>query len=183
MCHTETIRSVTSLHDTVRKVPSLMSPRSGLCALIQNANQVSIYLLLNGKAISQRQNHVYLGTMPDDNFNDELEHENSLHSRGNDFVNHFKEFSTGAKYHLLKVYFSNAYRCQLWATYHTLVMTSFPVPCNDVYTWLFSIRRGISIPDIFVNKGIDGLSVLRRKLIYSFMRSVHTVITFENPLI
>ena len=59
-------------------------------------------------------------------------------------------------------------------------MTRISVPYNDVYRWLFKIRRGVSISAIFVSKGIDSFNVLRRKLIYSFMQRIHTS---ENPLI
>ena len=65
-------------------------------------------------------------------------------------------------------------------TYCTLVMTRIPVPYNDVYRWLFKIRRRVSISAIFVSKGVDGFNVLRRKLICSFVKRIHTS---ENPLI
>ena len=38
----------------------------------------------------------------------------------------------------------------------------------------------LSVPAIFVSKGLDGFNVLRRKLIYSFLRRGHT---YENPQI
>ena len=67
---------------------------------------------------------------------------------------------------------------QLWTTYRSPVMTRISVPYNDVYRWFFKIRRGVSISAIFVSKGIDSFNVLRRKLIYSFMKRIHTS---ENP--
>ena len=107
-------------------------------------------------------------------------HENSLHRRGNVFVSHFKYCSTEVKDYLFKTHFSNAYGCHLWIIYRNPVMTRISVPDNDVYRWLFKIRRGVSISAIFVSKGIDSFNVLRRKLIYSFMQRIHTS---ENPLI
>ena len=140
-------------------------------------------LLLNGKVISHRQKHLYLGIMLDDKLNDELDlkrHENSLNRRGNVLVSHFKDCSTEVKDYLFKTHFLNAYGCQLWTTYRNPVMTRISVPYYDVYRWLFKIRRGVSISAIFVSKGIDSFNVLRRKLIYSFMQRIHTS---ENPLI
>ena len=124
--------------------------------------------------------------MLDDKLNDELDlkqHEYSLHRRGNVLVSHFKDCSMEVKEYLFKTHFSNAYGCQLWTTYRNPVMTRISVPdtrYNDVYMWLFKIRRGVSISAIFVSKGIDSFNVLRRKLIYSFMQRIHTS---ENPLI
>ena len=115
-------------------------------------------LLLSGKVTSNRRKHLYLGIKLDDNLNDELDlkrHENSLHRRGNVFVSHFKDCSTEVKDYLFKTHFSTAYGCQLWTTYHrNLVMTRISVPYNDVYRWLFQIRRGVSISAIFVSKGV-----------------------------
>ena len=87
--------------------------------------------------------------------------------------------STEVKDYLFKTHFSNAYGCQLWTTYN-LVMTRISVPYNDVYRWLFKIRRGVRISAIFVSKGIESFNVLRRKLIYSFIQLIHIS---ENPLI
>ena len=110
----------------------------------------------------------------DDNLNEELDlkrHEilNSLHRNGIVFVSHFKDCSTEVKDHLFKTHFPNAYGCQLWTTYCTPVITRIPVHYNDVYRWLFKIRRWVSISGLFVSTGIDSFNVIRRKfIIYMF---------------
>ena len=121
--------------------------------------------------------------MLDDKLNDELDlkrHENSLYRRGNVLVPHFRDCATEVKDYLFKTHFSNDYGCQLWTAYRNPIMIRISVPYNDVYRWLFKIRRGVSMSAIFVSKCIDSFNVLRRKLIYSFMQRIYTS---ENPLI
>ena len=96
------------------------------------------------------------------------------------FVSYFKYGSTEVTNYLFKTHISNAYGSQPWTTYCTLVITRISVPYHDVYRWLFKIRRRVNISAIFVRKGIDGFNVLNRKLIYSFIKRIHTS---ENPLI
>ena len=72
-----------------------------------------------------------------------------------------------SKFISFKTHFPNAYGYQLWTTYRTPVMTTIPVPYNDVYRCLFKIKRGVSTSAIFVSKGTGGCNVLSKTKSYT----------------
>ena len=127
-------------------------------------------IVLNTKAISIVKEHRYLGILLQNNQNDEDDmkrHVKAIYSRGNILVDRFRNCSTNVKNYLFRAYCSNAYGCQLWATYRKPMYQKVKVAYNDVYRKLLNIRRGESISTVYVSHNIDSFCVLLRKLVYS----------------
>ena len=95
-------------------------------------------------------------------------HTRCLYSRGNALVKRFKYCSNKVKNVLFQSYCSNAYGSQLWSQYSKRAFRKASVAYNDVYRFLFSVRRGESISGIYVQNNILGFNALLRKSVYSF---------------
>ena len=77
-------------------------------------------IVLNTRVISIVKEHRHLGILLQDNQNEEDDmkrHVKGIYSRGNILADRFRNCSTNVKNYLFRAYCSNAYGCQLWATY------------------------------------------------------------------
>ena len=94
-------------------------------------------------------------------------------ARGNMLIRNFRHCSDAVKIKLYKTYCSSVYCCALISTYHETALRKLHIAFNKMFKCLMNVPRRDSASTLFVNLGVDNFLVLRRKLVYSFVKRVH----------
>ena len=94
-------------------------------------------------------------------------------ARGNMLIRNFRHCSDAVKIKLYKTYCSSVYCNALISTYHETALRKLHIAFNKMFKCLMNVPRRDSASTLFVNLGVDNFLVLRRKLVYSFVKRVH----------
>jgi hypothetical protein len=128
--------------------------------------------------VKQVKSEKYLGYIISNNCcdDDHIKKETrSTFARGNMLIRNFKHCSDDVKVTLYKTYCSSVYCCALISTYLTESIRKLRVAFNKTFKCLMKIHRAASASQAFVNHRVDNFLVLRRKLIYSFIRRTDVI--------
>lgn len=139
------------------------------------SNMIVPIVFLNGSPLSIVAKQKYLGNILTSEYKDDdsiLSQVKSTYARGNMLVKHFRECSDEVKCSLFKTYCYNFYCCQLWSYYKKQSICKLRVAYNSVFRKLFKLDNHVSMSQTFAERGIDHLSVIIRKCIFSFLRRI-----------
>ena len=131
-------------------------------------------VVLHGKALNLVDKEKYLSFFISSDFYDDhyLKNETGkTYARGNMVIRHFKHCSGEVK---TKLYCSSIYCCALVSVYHTDILKKLSVACNKMFKSLMGVARDFSASALFVSMNVSSFSVLRRKLVYSFLTRVRS---------
>ena len=87
-------------------------------------------------------------------------------------IRNFKHCSDDVKVTLYKTYCSSVYCCALISTYLTETIRKLHVAFNKTFKCLMCVPRTASASALFVSHQVDNFLVLRRKLVFSFIRRI-----------
>jgi exonuclease III len=104
----------------------------------------------------------------------------SLYRNGNLLTKRFMPCSVDVKERLFKAFCYGLYGVHLWHTYSKRQYKRCIVAYNDIFRKLFFYKRGDSISSATVLHSIDTFNILRRRLIFSFIKRV---VKSENKII
>ena len=107
-------------------------------------------------------------------------HVRYLYAKGNMLLQKFKNCSDNVKFRLFTTYCNSFYGGHLWTVYKPAQLDKVCVAFNNVFRMLFSIKRGVSISNIYVTNNIDSLTVLVRKAAFHFR---NRLLKSENVLV
>ena len=131
---------------------------------------------LYGKNVKRVNDEKYLGYIVEndcyDNAHIKKEIRNTF-ARGNMLIRNFRHCSDDVKVKLYKTYCSSIYCCALISKYHKTVLKKLHIAFNKMFKCLMNVPRRASASTLFVNLNVDNFLVLRRKLVYSFVKRVH----------
>ncbi len=94
----------------------------------------------------------------------------SLYSNGNLLTKRFTTCGVNVKVKLFKTFCYSLYGTQLWHAYSAGQYKRCIVAYNDIFRKLFGFRRGDSISAATIRLSIDTFNVVRRRLVYSFIK-------------
>ena len=77
-------------------------------------------------------------------------HVKSFYARGNTLIKRFKQCIDEVKNYLFKTFCSSIYGCVLLCNFTISAVKRCTVAYNDVYRYLFNIKRGESMSNIYV---------------------------------
>lgn len=125
---------------------------------------------LNCNEICKVKSETYLGYIVSDNDKDEEsihKEMRSLYARGNMLISNFKHCTEEVKISLFKTFCSSCYCCPVWSKFKVAALKKIHVAFNKVFKYLMGVRKDFSASTLFVAKGVDNFTILRRKLTYS----------------
>ena len=128
-----------------------------------------------GYNVKQVKNEKYLGYIISSNCYDDdhiKKETRSTFARGNMLIRNFKHCSDNVKVTLYKTYCSSVYCCALISTYLIETIRKLHVAFNKTFKCLMSVPRTASASALFVSHRVDNFLILRRKLIYSFIKRI-----------
>jgi len=96
----------------------------------------------------------------------------SLYRNGNLLAKRFMSCDVNVKVRLFKAFCYGLYGIHLWHSYSKRHYQRCMVAYNDIFRKLFNYKRGDSISTATVLHSIDNFTILRRRLIYSFLKRV-----------
>ena len=137
-----------------------------------NVPDVMIY----GEKVKIVGEEKYLGYMIDNDCCDDAHIKKEMRStfaRGNMLLRNFRHCSEDVKVKLYKAYCSSIYCCALICSYHKTILTKLHVAFNKIFKSLMQVPRDHSASALFVSLGVDNFLVMRRKLVFSFVRRVN----------
>ena len=91
-----------------------------------------------------------------------------IYSKGNYLIRNFIMCSVETKVKLFQTFCSSIYCGHLWSNFTSRELHRVKVSFNNVYRFLFNIRRGASISASVILQGLDSFPVLLRKYCNSF---------------
>ena len=130
-------------------------------------------LFLNNVELKFVSSIKYLGVILSEDMQDDEDlcrHKRYLYSKGNMLIKNFNNCSDEVKHCLFKTFCNNIYGGQLWTSYKRRGMTKLKVAFNNVYRYLFNVKRGASMSALYVHNNVDSLNVILRKAAYSFRK-------------
>jgi len=95
-----------------------------------------------------------------------------IYSRGNLLTRKFHNCTKEVKCKLFKTFCYSMYGGNLWTNYSKCMFDKVKVAFNNIYRYMFNVKRGESISASMLNNNIDCFSVLLRKYHFSFRKRV-----------
>ena len=142
-------------------------------AAIKNLHIPSVSL--NNSAIKLVSREKYLGFIIKDDCcdNDHIMQEmRNTFTRGSMLIRNFKHCSDDVKVKLYRAYCSSIYCCGLICVYHKTVIKKLHVAFNKIFKCFMNVHPRSSASSLFVSLNVANFLVLRRKLVFSFLRRV-----------
>ena len=96
----------------------------------------------------------------------------SLYCNGNLLTKRFLTCGVNVKVKLFQTFCYSLYGTHLWHTYSAGQYRRCTVAYNDIFRKLFGYRRGDSISAATASLHVDTFNVVRRRLIYSFIKRI-----------
>ena len=87
-------------------------------------------------------------------------------------IRNFRHCSDDVKIKLFRTYCSSIYCCALISNYYKTVLKKLHIAFNKMFKCLMNVPRRASASALFVSLNVDNFPVLRRKLVYSFVKRV-----------
>ena len=130
---------------------------------------------LYGKNVKLVNDEKYLGYIVEndcyDNAHIKKEMRNTF-ARGNMLIRNFRHCSDDVKVKLFRTYCSSIYCCALISKYHKTVLKKLHIAFNKMFKCLMKVPSRASASALFVSHNVHNFPVLRRKLVYSFVKRV-----------
>lgn len=130
---------------------------------------------LNNSMLNLVDKEKYLGVIVTEDQKDDCDIKRqirSIYSRGNILIRRFKHCSDDVKLKLFRSYCNSLYCAQLWCQFKCETVRKLQTAYNRVFRNLMKLKQDISISAYCTTSNIDTLTVIWRKLIFSFRKRV-----------
>ena len=127
---------------------------------------------LGSNVLEYVPSYKYLGCMISDTLSDDTDIRKTLrgiYARSNMLIRKFYHCNDLVKQTLFQTYCTNFYCTQLWWCYTEKSINKVRVAFNNSCRYFLGYTRSCSASGMFIENGLDGFNVLRRKYIYKFI--------------